>query len=171
MVTFLTLVAVAIFDIAMVIPRLTAAVINLHHANPAFHETASRKAGIGKLPLSIEFSGCLGFLGDIEGFRGFGLHPEGDFKRLDTGFELIVSEPLTRMKIIEPVDQVQLLALCLWSEMLVFNVIDDFFGVEFANVTALINPRKKSATPKLWTHNGFSRTKNNEPRQILIFDA
>ena len=74
------------------------------------------------------------------------------------------------MKIIEPVNQVQLLALGLWREMLVLNVINDIFGVEFPNVTALINPGQKSATPKLWAHHRFSRAKNNEARQILIFD-
>ena len=131
----------SVFDIAMVVPGLTAAIEDLDHANSPFDQTTGCEAGISELAFAIKFTGGLGFFGNIKGILGFGLHAKGDFEGLDTRFKLIIAIPLLGMHAVELVDEVQLLALGAGRKVVVVDVIDNAFGVQPGDVTPLEDAR------------------------------
>jgi len=127
----------SVFDVAVVVPGLAAAIKDLDHANSPFDKSTSGEAGIGELTFAVEFTSGLGFFGNIKGILGFGLHAKGDFEGLDTRFKLIIAIPLLGMHAVELVDEVQLLALGAGRKVVVMDVIDNAFGVQSGDVTPL----------------------------------
>ena len=158
----------SIFNVAVVIPGLTAAVEDLNHADSPFDKSSGHEAGVVELAFAVKFTGGFGFTGNIKGFLSFGLHAKGDFHGLNTGFELIVPSTLLGMHAIELVDEIQLLALSRGSQVIVLDMINNLLRVESSDVTTLENAREETIAPELRTDNGFTGTEDYEAGKVLI---
>jgi hypothetical protein len=103
--------AVTRLEVIMVIPGLSIAMVQLHKPNTAFQQST----GDDHLPSmhagTVQIVNVLGFFADVKGVRGFGLHAECQFKRLDSGFQCRVTLAILGVFSIQLRQQVQLLAL------------------------------------------------------------
>ena len=70
-------------NVLVAVPRLGVAEIDLHHAHAAFDQSAGEEASAAEIvvPITLVSSGRL--LRQVKSLRGFHLHPERHFHRLD----------------------------------------------------------------------------------------
>ncbi len=78
-------------DIAVIIPGLAFAGIDLHDPNAAFDESAGDQAGVIKSASTIEIASGLRLAIEVEDFLRLELHAEGHLHRLDAGFERVIA--------------------------------------------------------------------------------
>src|SRR5665213_588002 len=76
----------------MAIPAVGSAAVELDEADAAFdhaarEQTAHAKLGGGLVVQAVELARGGGFIGDVDDFRGAGLHAEGEFVSRDAGGE------------------------------------------------------------------------------------
>ncbi len=88
-------------DVAMVVPRLAAAEVDLRHSHAALHQPAGDQAAVGEFAGSVQFAGGLRFAADVERFLRFGLHAVRHLERLNAGFELGVARPRCQMRFVD----------------------------------------------------------------------
>ena len=81
------------FDVAVVIPG---AVVTVDEADAAFDETSCEQAVVGVGAFAgfgaVFFEGGFGFLGDVDGFGGGGLHSVGEFVGVDAGKDFGIAD-------------------------------------------------------------------------------
>ena len=98
--------------IAVSIPGLSVAVVNLDEADAAFGESASEEAAVGEVSFSVEFACGSGFLLEVEGIGGGELHAEGGFHGFDAGLELVIATGAFDLVAIEASHEFELGSLC-----------------------------------------------------------
>ncbi len=88
-------------DIAVIVPGLTTAVVQLHHPHSAFHQSPGHEARIGKLSTAVvrPCRGC--FLRYIEDILRRKLQAKGQLQRFDAGFQQFVALALLSMLLVE----------------------------------------------------------------------
>ena len=96
-----------VHDVAVSIPRLSAAIKHLNHPHSTFDHATSNQAAIGKLTAAIILASRFGFTSDIKRFLSFGLHPIRDFQRLYASFQLSILRTLFQMLLIHLLHQIQ----------------------------------------------------------------
>lgn len=168
LITIFRLGAVAFFQIAMVVPGLAIAVVNLNHAHTAFHQSAGGEAGASEVAGAVQVLDRLRLAMRIEGFLGLGLHAIGHLERLDAGVELVVTIPAIAMEAVERVEQIELLPLGGRREIAIFDMVDGPLGIETGDMAPLVNARQEAIAPELGSHNGFAGTENHEAREVLV---
>ena len=78
-------------NVIVVVPGLAVAVVDLDHAHAPLHQPPRQQTAAREIAVAIARArGFSGSLRDVENFRRFGLHAEGDLGRLDGGLELRV---------------------------------------------------------------------------------
>ena len=95
-------------DVVVVVPRLAVTVIDLHHADAFLDQTASHQAAASEIVIAVAGAHGFGLLGDVENFRRFGLHAEGDLGGLDGGFELRVRAFALDVDLVQLAQQIEL---------------------------------------------------------------
>ena len=100
-----------IHNIAMSIPGLTAAVIQLDHANPSLHKSPSDQTSVSEFTTAILSPSRFRFATDVKGFLSLRLHAVGNFQRLNPGLELQILWTLLKMLLIHSLHQIQQTAL------------------------------------------------------------
>ena len=159
-------------DVIMAIPWLARSVVELDEPNPSFCESASHEALAGKSSLAVHVSGGLGFLVDVEGIRRFSLHPIGELKTLNSGFQNRIVIPAGEVLLVEALNQVELLALVAGECVAILDILNQLVdvGVAWVDIGACQNSGKEAGLPVLSLLNGIStRSHRDEARQILVF--
>src|SRR5262245_36117727 len=115
------------FELGVCVPLAAGAVVDLHEANAAFDEAASEQAeaahhgGFFDVE-AVEAFGFVGFLGEVDGFGGGGLHAEGEFVAAHAGVEFGLVGVLVGEAAVHAGEEIELAAL--------LGVGDLFGGVE-----------------------------------------
>ena len=85
------LVAVVV-DVAVIVPRLAVAVVDLHDAHAALRQPAGQQAGVGELAVAVRARASpVGLAAAGRNFLGLELHAEGHLQRLDARLERLVA--------------------------------------------------------------------------------
>ena len=83
-------------DVVVVVPRLAVAEVELHDADATLHQAPRQQAPAAEVGIAVTAADGVGFLREIERFRRFGLHAEGDFHRCHRRFELRIAPRAAR---------------------------------------------------------------------------
>ena len=82
-------------DVAVIVPRLAVAVVDLHHAHAALDQPAGDQAGVGELARRRRAAASPAVSrAEVERLLRLELHAEGHLQRRDAGFELLVAAAL-----------------------------------------------------------------------------
>ena len=111
---------------------------------------------------------------DVERLGRLGLHAEAQLERLDAGLQRGIVLPGLQMASVEPVQQVELLALLRRCDAIVANVLDELLDrrVLGVDVRALEDARQKAGLPVLrFLDRVAVGAHGNKRRQVLVFAA
>src|SRR5687767_5596634 len=157
-------------DVIVVVPGLAIAEIDLDHPYPALDQTRSHKTPSPEIIITVALPDCVALLRNIEDLRSFALHPVGNFRRLDTSFQLRVRPYLCQVETIQLAKQVELSFLVRGCDLLVPYVRKQFVHFCFIvwNVGALINPRQEGGSPELGSYDWKPGAEHDESRKVLV---
>ena len=161
-------------NVVVIVPGLAVAVIDLHHAHAAFDEAEGHQAAAPEIAVAIAGAGASRLFADVEYFRRFGLHAEGDLGPIGWLASSCGSGPVRReLQAVQLGEQVELAALLGGRDGLVADVLDQLLGLGFVvgNVGALVDGRQEGRTPELRTDDGQAGTQHDEAGQVLILGA
>ncbi len=131
-----------------------------------------RREGAVALVQTVEGPGRRRFPLQVERLRRRGLHAKRHFKRLDPGFEQRIAADALRLLMVELLNQVQLLALGLWRELVIVQMRQDRLrvvaGVEMG---ALKDAGQKAIAPVGRPVHRQSRAENDVAGQVLVLAA
>src|SRR5262249_31667188 len=108
--------AVIAIDVGVCIPLAAGATVELHETDAALNQSSSEQTiaaeTFGRFGVkTIQALGILGFLGQIDGFRGGGLHPVSQLVSRDTRVEFAIFLPSLPMALVQFLDEIELRAL------------------------------------------------------------
>ena len=166
-----------VFQVAVLIPFV--AVRDLHEADALFAEAPRQQAlppeVVGRLLIdAVQVERRLALVGDIHQVRRFGLHPEGQFKRLDAAFQLRIAAKVPQLLLVHALQHVQLHPLQIGWDVVVADVVDGggFGGnAGVADGRALIRGGQKRARPVLYAAMSERGADGDETGQVLVFGA
>src|SRR5262245_33959651 len=103
--------------------------------------------------------------------RGFGLHSESEFERLNTALQLRVMAEVLELILIHRFQHIQLYALEIGREVGVRDMVEGCFAGGnggIADGRALVGGRKECAGPVLYAAMAEGRADGDESRQVLV---
>ena len=149
-------------DVAVIIPRLAIAIINLNHPHAAFHQSPRRQAAVSKLACAVGLPDLLGFLTKIKNVLRFCLHPKRHFQRFDSCIQaVILTASLFEVDLIHLRQQIELLTLGRFRQVSIVDVFNHFLRINIfcvVDMGPLKDTRQETVAPKLGTHHGFTGT-------------
>ena len=128
-----------VLDIHVRIPRIALRVVHLDHPDSALRQADGDQAAARGAAWPVEVQRRVTLLPNVEDIRRFGLHPVCDLHRLDRRIELrIVRRLALHLETIELLQQIELSPLFGQRELLVVDVRDQFFRIEFLSDELLV---------------------------------
>ena len=121
--------------------------------------------------VAIRFLDMLGFLIEIKRIGRLHLHPIGQFKCLNPGFEFRFFAPRSLVLTIDPLQQVELPPLVPASHHMIGDILDQLFHFGFAGIKMcpLKNSWEKGRAPIRNIGDGEPRAHRDEAGKIGVF--
>ena len=161
-------------EVVVAVPRLAGAVPELHEADAALDQPASDQQLPGLDAGAVHVADVLRFAANVERLGRFGLHAEAELERADAGLQRGIVLPRLQVAIVEPFEQIELLALLGQRQAIVADVFDQLLdgGVLGVDVRAFVDARQKAGLPVLrFLDRVAERAHRDERRQVLVFAA
>ena len=153
----------------MAVPRLAGAMVTLHVANPALHETTCHEQIPSHRRVAVTLANWLGLFRDIKGVGGRALHPEGQLHGVDPGIESFIAGPVRGVTFIQRLGESKQISLGPRVNIIAVEMRDHFaaFAVRF-DVRSLVNAGKERTRPIAGLSRRHStRHENDIPGKIL----
>src|SRR5262245_35690392 len=116
-------------DVVVAVPWDAFTIVNLHHADATFHQPTRHETASSKFAVAVSVSGGFALLADIEYFGGLRLHPKGDFHQFDARLELRLVADALEIRMVQLVEQLELLLLLRRTQDLVADARDQFLRI------------------------------------------
>ena len=127
-------IAMVLFQIIVIVPRLAGAAPDLNESYTPFQQPPRGEQLPGMNSGTVHFVNVFRFLAHVEHVHGFALHAIRQFERLNAGFQLRVCVTLGKMRAVQSPQQIQLPALFGQRQPAVFDVGDQFPDVGLLGV-------------------------------------
>ena len=167
-------VAVVDLEVVVAVPRLAGAVPDLHEPHAALDQPAGDENLPGLHAGAVHVADVLRLAADVERLGRLGLHAEAELERLDAGLERGVVLPRLQVAGIEPLQQVELLALLRQRDAVVADVLDELLDrrVLRVDVRAFVDAGQEARLPVLrFLDRIADGAHGDERRQVLVLAA
>ena len=159
-------------EVVVAVPRLALAVPDLHEAHAALDQPAGDQNLPGLHAGAVHVADVLRLAADVERLGRLGLHAEAKLERLDAGFERGIVLPRLQVARVEPVQQVELLALLRRRDAIVADVLDQLLDRPCACVSMYvpwIDAGQEAGLPVLrFLDRVAAGAHGDERRQVLV---
>ena len=164
-------VAVILFDIVVVVPRLAGAVPELHVADAALEKAPGDQCLPSVDTVAVHLADVGRLFGEVEGVACFALHTKGEFVGMNAGIEPIIEAhgAVTGIPVGEQVELAALIACRDLGMINVFNEAAEFlvFGIDLGS---LIGAGEEGGLPVFVVLDRHSAgAHRDEPGQVPVF--